>query len=73
MGFAYCSGWTQFRVNYQKINEITRKDAYPIPRINETLDILAGATLFSTLEMDPTDREKTAFCTPEGLFEFQVM
>ena len=73
---------TQFCVDYREINKVTRKDAYPIPRIDETLDTLAGATLFSTLnlrsgywqvEMDPTDREKTAFCTPEGLFEFNVM
>ena len=75
-------GSTRFCVDYRKINEVTRKDAYPIPRIDETLDTLAGATLFSTLdlrsgywqvEMDPKDREKTAFCTPEGLFEFNVM
>ena len=75
-------GSTRFCANYRKINEVTRKDAYPIPRINETLDTLAGATLFSTLdlrsgywqvEMDPKDREKIAFCTPEGLFEFNMM
>lgn len=75
-------GSTRFCVYYWKINEVTRKDAYPIPRIDETLDILAGATLFSTLdlrsgywqvEMDPKDQEKTAFCTSEGLFEFNMM
>ena len=44
-------GSTQFCVNYQKINEVTRKDAYPIPRIDETLDTLAGATLFSTRDL----------------------
>ena len=75
-------GLTRFCVDYWKINEVTRKDAYPIQRIDKTLDTLAGATLFSTLDlrseywqvkMDPKDREKTAFCTPEGLFEFNVM
>ena len=75
-------GSTRFCVDYRKVNEVTRKDAYPIPRIDETLDTLAGATFFSTLdlrsgywqvEVDPGDREKTAFCTPEGLFEFNVM
>ena len=72
-------GSTRFCVDYRKINKVTRKDAYPIPRIDETLDTLAGATLFSTLDlrsgywqvaMDPTDRDKTVFCTPEELFEF---
>ena len=75
-------GSTRFCVDYRKINKVTRKDAYPVPRINNTLDTLAGTTLFSTLdlrsgywqvEMDPTDQEKTAFCTPERLFEFNVM
>ena len=44
-------GLTRFCVDYWKINEVTRKDAYPIPRIDETLDTLAGATLFSTLDL----------------------
>ena len=70
-------GSTRFCVNYQKVNE----DAYPIPRINETLDTLAGAMLLSTLdlrsgywqvEVDSKDQEKKAFCIPEGLFEFNV-
>ena len=72
------NGSTRFCVNYQKVND----NAYPIPRIDETLDTLAGATLFSTLdlrsrywqvEVDSKDQEKKAFCTPEGLFEFNVM
>ena len=45
-------GSTRFCVDYRKINEVTRKDAYPIPRIDETLDTLAGATLFSTQGVD---------------------
>ena len=61
---------------------MTRKEAYSLPRINETLDALAGAKVFTTLdlgsgywqvEMDAADREKTAFATRHGLFEFQVM
>ena len=73
---------TRFCVDYRKVNCLTRKDAYPIPKIDETLDTFAGAKLFSTLDLrsgywqvqvNPEHREKTAFCTPEGLFEFNVM
>ena len=69
-------------MDYRKLNDVTRKDAYPLPRIDETLDALAGAKLFSRwdlasgyrqVEMDDADREKTAFATRHGLFEFQVM
>ena len=75
-------GTTRFCVDYRKLNDVTRKDAYPLPRIDDTLDALAGAQVFTTLdlasgywqvEMDAADREKTAFTTRHGLFEFQVM
>ena len=63
-------------------NAVTRKDAYPLPRVDDTLDTLAGSKWFSTLdlisgywqvEMSPEDQEKTAFCTPAGQYEFKVM
>ena len=75
-------GSLRFCVDYRKVNEITCKDAYPIPRIDDTLDTLAGCKCLSTLdlksgywqvEVDPQHREKTAFCTHEGLFQFNVM
>ena len=75
-------GSVRFCVDYRKINEVSRKDAYPIPRIDETLDALAGAKYFSTLdlasgywqvELKEEDREKSAFVTSKGLFEFNVM
>ena len=72
-------GSTRFCIDYRKVNEVTRKDAYPIPRVDDTL---AGSTWFSTLdlksgywqvEVAEEHRKKTAFCTQEGLFEFNVM
>ena len=72
----------RFCVDYRKVNSITRKDAYPLPRIDATLDTLAGSQWFSTLdllsgywqvEVEETDREKTAFCTTGSLFQFRVM
>lgn len=73
-------GSFHFCIDYRKLNAVTRKDAYPLPRIDDTLDTLSGAQWFTTLdlisgywqvEVDPADREKMTFCTPEGLFEFK--
>ena len=69
-------------MDYRKLNEVTKSDAYPLPRIDEMFDTLVGSQYFSTLdlasgywqvEMDPRDRPKTAFATRAGLFEFNVM
>lgn len=75
-------GTVRFCVDYRKVNNITHKDAYPLPRINTTLNTLSGSMWFSTLdllrgywqvEVEETDKEKMAFCTTEGLFQFKVM
>lgn len=69
-------------VDYRQLNSMTRRDAFPLPRIEESLDALSGAKWFSTLDlasgynqvpMAEKDKSKTAFCTAFGLFEFNRM
>lgn len=38
-------------VDYRRLNEITTKDAFPLPRINDYLDAVAGAKLLSTFDL----------------------
>lgn len=66
-------------VDYRQLNAKTRRDSYPLPRIEESLDALSGACWFSTLDLASgynqvavaeKDKQKTAFCTPFGLFEY---
>ena len=75
-------GSLRFCADYCKLNKVTKKDSYPLPRVDDLLDSLADAQWFSTLdlrngywqvEVNPADREKTAFSTPYGLFQFRVM
>ena len=44
-------GSTRFYIDYRKVNVVTRKDAYPFPRVDDTLDTLAGAKWFTTLDL----------------------
>ncbi len=76
------SGGKRLVVDYRKLNDCTRKDAFPIPLIEECLDALAGNMWFSTLDMssgywqiplNPEDSHKTAFITKYGLFEYVRM
>lgn len=75
-------GSFRFCVNYRKLNTVTKQDAHLLPRVDDLLNSLNHNKYFSTLDlcsgywqvsMSPQDREKTAFMTPEGLFEFMRM
>ena len=72
-------GKFRFCIDYRKLNAITKKDAHPLPRVDDLLDALNGSQYFSTLDLRsrywqigvaPEDREKTAFTTSDGLWEF---
>ena len=74
-------GW-RFCIDYRRLNQATKVDAYPLPYIEDSLNTLGGARFFCSLdlasrywqvEMDAADREKTAFVTQGGLYEFRVM
>ena len=42
---------SRFCVDYCQVNAVTRKDTFSLPRVDDTLDILAGSRLFSTLDL----------------------
>lgn len=69
-------------IDYRAVNAVTRKNKYPIPRIDELLDMAKGAKVFSKIDLrsgyhqigiQPEDQPKTAFNTRYGQFEFKVL
>ena len=76
------NGTLRFCVDYRCLNSVTKKDVYPLPRIDDILDTLGGMKYFSSLDLasgywqvalDPESSSKTAFTTHRGLYEFVRM
>ena len=76
------TGDLRFCIDYRKLNASTIKDRYPIPRIDDTLDLLHGSSYFTTIdlfsgycqiEIAESDKFKTAFTSEFGHFEFNRM
>lgn len=75
-------GDLRFCVDYRKLNQNTKLDVFPLPRVDDTLDMLSGNKFFTALDLasgywqvavDPESQEKTAFVTYSGLYEFKKM
>ena len=77
-------GSRRFCCDFRRLNQVTVLESFPLPDVRQSLEIFGSkrAKLFSTLdlksaywqvEMCPQSAEKTAFITPEGLYEFQVL
>jgi hypothetical protein len=76
------NGKVRFCVDYRRLNEVTVKDAYPLPRMEEILAVLGTSAFYSTLDLtdafwsipvEEQDIQKTAFISKYGLWEFISM
>ncbi|KAH9138868.1 hypothetical protein LEN26_005326 [Aphanomyces euteiches] len=75
-------GSIRFCIDYRRLNEVTIKDSYPLPRIDDLLDVLGNAKYLSTMDgasgywnvqMEEDSIPKTAFTCKFGLYEWLVM
>jgi hypothetical protein len=75
-------GTKRMCIDYRSLNEVTIKNKYPLPRIEDLFDQLRGASVFSKIDMRsgyhqlrvrPSDIPKTTFFTKYVLYEFTVM
>ena len=76
------NGTQRICIDYRKLKAVTIPDPFPIPRMDDLLDGISSAKFITTLDlsrgywqvpMDPASREKTAFSTGFGKYEFRVM
>jgi Reverse transcriptase (RNA-dependent DNA polymerase) len=72
----------RFCVDYRTLNNLTKHDVYSLPRLDECIDSLGDAVVFSTLNANsgywqvsvhPDDRDKTTFTCHVGTFRFKRM
>jgi len=72
----------RFCIDLKKVNGVTAKDCYSLPRIDETVDVLSKSKFFSTLDVDrafwqipvlEADKHKLEFAVDDKLYEFNVM
>ena len=75
-------GNVRWCIDYRRLNKVTKKDVFPLPLIEDCMDALQGNEWFSKLDansaywqipLESSAREKTAFITKDGLFEFVRM
>ena len=73
---------TRFVCDFRGLNDITKKDTYPLPQVKDVIDKMLGMKYWTTLDaasaywsipMCEDDKEKTAFSVPRGKYEFEVM
>jgi hypothetical protein len=75
-------GSMRFCIDYRRLNTVTVRDSYPLPRMDECIDSRGDARVFCTIDcnsaywqipVSPEDKEKTTFTSHEGLFRFSRM
>lgn len=76
------NGTLRMCIDYRALNKQTIRNKYPLPRIDDLLDRLVNVSYFTSLDLTqayyqvrlpPEDVPKTAFSTPDGLFQFKVL
>ncbi|KAL0147152.1 hypothetical protein M9458_057676, partial [Cirrhinus mrigala] len=73
-------GTLRFCNDFRRLNEVSRFDGYPMPRVDELLDRLGRARYITTLDLTkgyspltPAAKEKTAFSTPSGHWQYRTL
>ena len=71
----------RFVLDFRGLNDVTKKDNYPLPHIRDVIDKMEDCRFWTTLDaasaywsmpLCPEDKEKTAFSVPRGKYEFNV-